>query len=219
MSQTLPNKLLVFLALLLCAPLYLMLRFFYGAAFFKMVVLATVLNVFGIAILQGFVADDAEMSAALSIYDPGYAIALGILAIYALPIHLGWWLFMKAAGDRRYNVDAPGRPLVPFVHPWLIDIPVAITLPFLVASLGAAGFVVPLRFPQWLGLDISMLHVNPTWFQTSLIVSGAYLVAALSTAAAPKFSLTRWRLNRSSKSNLRFDDARVAVKPFGGWAR
>ena len=191
-----------------------MLRFFYGASFSKMVALAFVLNAIGIPLMQGFFSDRPAIAQPLGHINVSYTVSLAILAVYVLPIHIGWLLFMHVAKDGRYDVDNPGRPLLPFIHPWLIDFPVAIGLPFAVSALGAAGVVFTVPVPQSFGIGNVEIHTNTAWWLTSVIVSGAYLVAAILTVEPPRFSFKRWRLRRQKPQKLRFDLARVAIKPF-----
>ena len=208
-------KLLVFLLLILCSPLYVMLRFYYGSTFFRMVVLALLLHILALPFVYFILLDQPAFAACARQYSMEYAVALMFLAFYALPVHLLWMFFLWFGSDGRYDPDDPGRPLLPFLHPWLIDLPVAIGLPFAVAALGRAQTYIPVYVPDVLGQDIDGFTVSSGWWFASVVVSAAYVGVALLTAPPPRIRLRRWLLMRKRPSKLRFDPVRLANRPFG----
>jgi len=208
------RKLLVFLLLILCSPLYVLLRFFYGTAFSRMVVLALLLHILALPILFPMLMGQPSLAPYLRHYSEEYTVALLILAVFAAPVHIAWMLFMWFAGDGRYDPDEPGKPLLPFLHPWLVDFPAAIGLPFAVASLGAARTVIPVRVPQTFGFELPDIPVSSGWWFASVAVSVAYLAVAVMTVEPPRLRLRRWWIMRQRPRTLRFDAARLAIRRF-----
>ncbi len=82
------------------------------------------------------------------------------------------------SGDGRYDLDAPGRPPIPLIHPWLIDLPLAALFPFVVLN-GASLPSFALPTPEWLPFTLPTLYLNPAWFDASIVLAGFYALAAM----------------------------------------
>jgi len=212
-NLSLQRKLAVFLLLILCAPLYILLRFFYGAAFLRMVIVALLITLFGLPFLSGMFAEHPLALAYRQHYDPTFNMALTLVAVYVSPIHLAWIVFGHFVKDGRHDVDYPGALLVPFVHPWLVEIPVALALPFAVSALAARGTIIPMALPQWVGFTLPAFGVQLSWWLAAVVTSGAFVGVSLLTVEPPRLRLRRWWKLRPKRSKLRFDPARIAVNP------
>jgi len=218
MTLSLQRKLVVFLLLILSAPLYLLLRFFYGWAFLRLVAAGLAIQLVAVPFLKGFFDGHPVVVAYGDLYDGDLGWALFALASYVAPIHLVWILFGWFARDGRHDVDDPGRPLIPFVHPWLIDIPAAIGLPLAVTSLAASGTRIPLLVPEMLGYPLGDIGVSASWIPSAALVAGAYIGVAVLTVEPPRLGLRRWLKLRNRPRKLAHDVVRIALPPRRGRA-
>jgi hypothetical protein len=213
MILSLQRKLVVFLLLVICAPLYVLLRFFYGGTFLRLLLLALPLHILGIPFLRGFFKGHHWLKLYGHQFDESYGLALFLLAFYVAPIHLLWFVFRWYARDGRHDLDDPGRPPIPFVHPWLIELPAAIALPFVVSRLAARRVTIPVIVPDWMGFTLPSVGVSGRWWQTAIIVSAAYIAVAWLTVEPPRLRLRRWFRLRQRAKRVPFDAARIAINP------
>lgn len=212
------RKLAVVLLLIACAPFYILVRYFYGGTFLRLIGLALVLQLLGIPFLRGFLDGEPFLSAYGHHFNEEFGWALFTLAIFVAPIHLVWMVFSGYVQDGRHDPDDPGHPLIPFVHPWLIDIPAAIALPFVVAYLASRHISIPVSLPAWVGFSLSDILVPIGWWQTSIIVSVAYIAIALLTTEPPHLRLRRWFRFRNKARRIPFDAVHLALNPLRGRA-
>ncbi len=108
------------------------------------------------------------------------------LALHILPFHLGWSIFHRISGDGRYDLDAPGRPPIPFIHPWFVDLPFAALVPFIVLN-GASLPSFALPTPEWLPFTLPTLYLDPAWFNASIVLATFYALAAMVSVPPPRF--------------------------------
>lgn len=70
------RKLLVFPPLILCSPLYVMLRFYYGSSFFRRVVFALLLNIVALPFLHIVLPEQPALMAYTRQFSLEYMVAL-----------------------------------------------------------------------------------------------------------------------------------------------
>jgi len=210
---SLPRKFAVFFLLVLCAPLYVLLRFFYGKAFAKMLSGALAIHLLALAFLRDVLAEYSPTAEVAQLYDSAYGWGLAELAIYTLPLHLLWFLFYWFSQDGRYDVDQPGHPPLP-VHPWLLEIPIAMALPVVVATIGAIPVTLAVPVPSWLRFTLPDIIVSTHWWFAATVTSVAYIGVALLTTEPPRIRFRR-TLKVATKK-VPFDVARIAVRPYRG---
>lgn len=85
-------------------------------------------------------------------------------------------------------------------------------------SEGAQTYI-PLYLPEFLGQDIDGFVISSGWWFASVVVSAAYVVVAVLTAAPSRIRWRRWRLMRKPSNKLRFDPVRLAIRPFARGGR
>jgi hypothetical protein len=210
--MSLQTKFLLLALLIICAPFYVLARFFYGRTFGRFMLFALLAHfifLFGIELaeLYGYIALPPG-------YNSGLSLMLLSAAVYVLPLHLAWWFFHALFGDARYDVDTPGRAPIPFVHPWFIDIPLAIALPVAVWYSAALGAFVPPN-PDWMPLPLPRLELYPVWFDASVLIAAAYALAAVISVPAPQFKRRRKpkAIRKPDAVEPAYDVARIAQMP------
>ena len=175
---SLQTKFLLFLLLIPASPLYLVMRYFYGRAFFRMLLFALALNFAALPFAIDYLRDYLGFNPYPRYYHPDFHLMMLFIALHILPVHFGWSMFHGMSGDGRYDLDAPGRPPIPFLHPWVIDLPLAALFPFVVLN-GASLPSFALPTPAWLPFTLPTLYLDPTWFSASIVLAILYAMAAM----------------------------------------
>lgn len=205
---SLQRRLVIFVLLVACAPLYVLLRYFQGKSFFNMAALALVINLGFAAVAMLFEGPLLRLGPPLTyLYDPDFSLTLGKLALYVLPLHLLWVFFRDAVGDTRHDLDDSGRFPLP-IHPWLIDFPAALALPVAIYYADRLPVIVS---PSWLPFTLPTVAFSSEWLYPAIAMSASYLAVAV--LATRPIRLRRRRKLDIKPAKLRFDLVRPAKMP------
>lgn len=212
---SLQTKFLLFLLLIPAAPLYLVVRYFYGRTFFRMLLFALLLNFAAWPFFLDYLRDSPTYGPIAGRYiDHDFHGMTLFVALHILPFHFGWSIYHRISGDGRYDLDAPGRPPIPLIHPWFVDLPLAALFPFLVLN-GASLPSFALPTPAWLPFTLPTLYLDPAWFNASIVLAIFYAMAAMVSVPAPRFRFRKRAkpLPKPVAAKPSFDVASIASMP------
>lgn len=209
--MSLHRKLGLLLLIAWCAPLYVLVRYFYGRSFFGLVLVALAFNLLGLPYLVDYVQGATRLPIYPVLYNPLLNETLALLALYVLPIHILWMVFYRMSGDTRYDLDSPGRVPIPFVHPWIADGAVALAAPYLLLKASTHPPFRPYVLDA-LPLDLPVIGFDAAWIWPAVTMAAAYALAAILSAPALDFRF-EGRVKRENDKGTAFDVATVAEVP------